>query len=51
LEYNAQLRCVADARRDRKTGDEDVCCKQTGKQLPAVLSPDGRKILSVKRVT
>ena len=47
--YNAQLPLWQIARRDRKTGDEDVLLEQLESSFRPVLSPDGTKILYVTR--
>src|SRR6267378_3734766 len=43
--YNAQLPLWQIARRDRKTGDEDVLLQQLESSFRPVLSPDGTQIL------
>src|SRR6266851_3166313 len=47
--YNAQLPLWQIARRDRKTGDEDVLLEQPESGFRPVLSPDGTQILYVTR--
>ena len=47
--YNAQLPLWQIARRDRKTGDEDVLLEQLESSFRPVLSPDGTQILYVTR--
>jgi Tol biopolymer transport system component len=47
--YNAQLPLWQIARRDRKTGDEDVLLQQLESSFRPVLSPDGAQILYVTR--
>jgi len=47
--YNAQLPLWQVARRDRKTGDEDVLLQQLESSFRPVLSPDGTQILYVTR--
>jgi Tol biopolymer transport system component len=47
--YNAQLPLWQIARRDRKTGDEDVLLQQIESSFRPVLSPDGTQILYVTR--
>src|ERR1700682_4592291 len=47
--YNAQLPLWQVARRDRKTGDEDVLLQQLESSFRPVLSPDGKQILYVTR--
>jgi Tol biopolymer transport system component len=47
--YNAQLPLWQIARRDRKTGDEDVLLQQLESSFRPVLSPDGSQILYVTR--
>src|SRR6267378_4542145 len=47
--YNAQLPLWQIARRDRKTGDEDVLLQQLESSFRPVLSPDGTQILYVTR--
>jgi len=47
--YNAQLPLWQIARRDRKTGDEDVLLQQLESSFRPALSPDGTQILYVTR--
>jgi Tol biopolymer transport system component len=47
--YNAQFPLWQIARRDRKTGDEDVLLQQVESSFRPVLSPDGTQILYVTR--
>ena len=47
--YNAQLPLWQIARRDRKTGDEDVLLQALESSFRPVLSPDGTQILYVTR--
>lgn len=47
--YNAQFPLWQIARRDRKTGDEDVLLQQFESSFRPVLSPDGTQILYVTR--
>src|SRR6202022_2560579 len=47
--YNAQLPLWQIARRDRKTGDEDVVLQQLESSFRPVLSPNGKQILYVTR--
>ena len=47
--YEAQFPLWQVARRDRKTGDEDVLINQLGSSMRPVLSPDGSSILYVTR--
>jgi Tol biopolymer transport system component len=47
--YEAQLPLWQVARRDRKTGDEDVLVNQLGSSFRPVLSPDGTTLLYVTR--
>src|SRR5712664_2794043 len=47
--YNAQLPLWQIARRDRKTGDEDVLLQQPESSFRPVLSPDGAQVLYVTR--
>ena len=47
--YNAQFPLWQIARRDRKTGDEDVLLQQQESSFRPVLSPDGTQILYVTR--
>jgi Tol biopolymer transport system component len=47
--YNAQFPLWQIARRDRKTGDEDVLLQQLESSFRPVLSPDGTQILYVTR--
>ena len=47
--YNAQLPLWQIARRDRKTGDEDVLLQQLESSFRPVLSPDGTQVLYVTR--
>ena len=47
--YNAQFPLWQIARRDRKTGDEDVVLQQPESSFRPVLSPDGTQILYVTR--
>jgi len=47
--YNAQFPLWQIARRDRKTGDEDVLLQQPESSFRPVLSPDGTQILYVTR--
>ncbi|HYL85813.1 MAG TPA: amidohydrolase family protein [Candidatus Angelobacter sp.] len=47
--YEAQMPLWQVARRDRKTGDEDILIRQLGSSFRPVLSPDGGSILYVTR--
>lgn len=47
--YEAQFPLWQVARRDRKTGDEDVLIQQLGSSVRPVLSPDGNSLLYVTR--
>jgi len=47
--YNAQFPLWQIARRDRKTGDEDVLLEQLRSSFRPVLSPDGKQLLYVTR--
>src|SRR5499427_791209 len=47
--YEAQFPLWQVARRDRKTGDEDVLINQLGSSMRPVLSPDGSSLLYVTR--
>jgi len=47
--YEAQFPLWQVARRDRKTGDEDVLINQLGSSVRPVLSPDGNTLLYVTR--
>ncbi|HKW57011.1 MAG TPA: amidohydrolase family protein [Candidatus Acidoferrum sp.] len=47
--YNAQFPLWEVARRDRKTGDEDVLMHQQDSSFRPVLSPDGTQLLYVTR--
>lgn len=47
--YNAQFPLWHIARRDRKTGDEDVVLEQPESAFRPVLSPDGKELLYVTR--
>jgi Tol biopolymer transport system component len=47
--YNAQFPLWQIARRDRKTGDEDVLIEQLDSSFRPVLSPDGTQVLYVTR--
>src|SRR2546423_627957 len=47
--YNAQLPLWQIARRDRKTGDEDILLQQPESSFRPLLSPDGTQILYVTR--
>jgi Tol biopolymer transport system component len=47
--YNAQFPLWQIARRDRKTGDEDVLIEQLDSSFRPVLSPDGAQVLYVTR--
>jgi len=47
--YNAQLPLWQIARRDRKTGDEDVLLQQVESSFRPLVSPDGTQILYVTR--
>jgi Tol biopolymer transport system component len=49
FEYNAQLPLWQIARRDRKTGDEDILLEQAESSFRPVLSPDGTQLLYVTR--
>ena len=49
FEYNAQFPLWQIARRDRKTGDEDILLEQTESSFRPVLSPDGTQLLYVTR--
>jgi Tol biopolymer transport system component len=49
FEYNAQLPLWQIARRDQKTGDEDVLLEQPESSFRPVLSPDGTQLLYVTR--
>jgi Tol biopolymer transport system component len=49
FEYNAQFPLWQVARRDRKTGDEDVLLQQAESSFRPVLSPDGNVMLYVTR--
>src|SRR5580692_3719595 len=49
FEYNAQFPLWQIARRDRKTGDEDVLLEQAESSFRPVLSPDGTQLLYVTR--
>ena len=47
--YNAQFPLWQIARRDRKTGDEDILLEQSRSSFRPVLSPDGKQLLYVTR--
>jgi Tol biopolymer transport system component len=47
--YNAQFPLWQIARRDRKTGEEDILLQQLESSFRPVLSPDGTKLLYVTR--
>jgi Tol biopolymer transport system component len=47
--YNAQFPLWQIARRDRKTGDEDILLRQIESSFRPVLSPDGRQLLYATR--
>lgn len=47
--YNAQFPLWQIARRDRKTGDEDILMRQQDSSFRPVLSPDGTELLYVTR--
>ncbi len=47
--YNAQLPLWQIARRDRKTGDEDIIIEQPTSAMRPLISPDGEKLLYVSR--
>src|ERR1700687_4209753 len=47
--YNAQFPLWQIARRDRKTGDEDVLIEQLDSSFRPLLSPDGTQVLYVTR--
>jgi hypothetical protein len=47
--YEAQFPLWQVARRDRKTGDEDILIRQLGSSMRPVLSPDGTSLLYVTR--
>jgi Tol biopolymer transport system component len=47
--YNAQFPLWQIARRDRKTGDEDIVLEQLRSSFRPVLSPDGKQLLYVTR--
>ena len=47
--YNAQFPLWKIARRDRKTGDEDVIIEQLESAFRPVLSPDGQQLLYITR--
>jgi len=47
--YNAQFPLWHIARRDRKTGDEDVLLQQPESAFRPVLSPDGKELLYITR--
>ena len=49
FEYNAQFPLWEIARRDRKTGDEDVLLNQPESSFRPVLSPDGTELVYVTR--
>jgi Tol biopolymer transport system component len=49
FEYNAQFPLWQIARRDRKTGDEDILLEQAESSFRPVLSPDGMQLLYVTR--
>src|SRR6266702_1815539 len=49
FQYNAQLPLWQVARRDRKTGDEDVILQQIESSFRPVLSPDGNELLYITR--
>jgi Tol biopolymer transport system component len=49
FEYNAQFPLWQIARRDRKTGDEDILLQQAESSFRPVLSPDGTQLLYVTR--
>src|SRR5579864_3857465 len=49
FEYNAQFPLWQIARRDRKTGDEDILLEQAESSFRPVLSPDGTQLLYVTR--
>jgi Tol biopolymer transport system component len=49
FEYNAQFPLWQIARRDRKTGDEDVLFEQADGSFRPALSPDGTQLLYVTR--
>jgi Tol biopolymer transport system component len=49
FQYNAQFPLWQIARRDRKTGDEDILIEQLGSSFRPMLSPDGKLLLYVTR--
>jgi Tol biopolymer transport system component len=49
FEYNAQFPLWQIARRDRRTGDEDVLLQQAESSFRPVVSPDGTQLLYVTR--
>ena len=49
FEYNAQFPLWQIARRDRRTGDEDILLEQAESSFRPVLSPDGTQLLYVTR--
>jgi len=49
FEYNAQFPLWQIARRDRKTGDEDILLEQAESSFRPVLSPDGTELIYVTR--
>jgi Tol biopolymer transport system component len=49
FQYNAQLPLWQIARRDRKTGDEDVILQQIMSAMRPLISPDGGKLLYITR--
>ncbi|HET7258357.1 MAG TPA: amidohydrolase family protein [Candidatus Acidoferrum sp.] len=49
FQYNAQFPLWQVARRDRKTGDEDILLEQAESSFRPVLSPDGTQLLYVTR--
>jgi Tol biopolymer transport system component len=49
FEYDAQFPLWQIARRDRKTGDEDVLLEQLDSSFRPLLSPDGTQVLYVTR--
>src|ERR1700687_6003095 len=49
FQYNAQFPLWQIARRDRKTGDEDILIERLGSSFRPMLSPDGKLLLYVTR--
>jgi len=49
FQYNAQFPLWQIARRDRKTGDEDIIIEQHGSSFRPAISPDGKLLVYVTR--